>query len=101
MQCGISADTHFGPRVLPYRRDFDFTLLFEQGILALTPDLLFLTLCIFQWYHLYRNPKKVRRGTAGTWKVVGLSLSCGSQSRLASHYDLKTPGRHFLPYCWF
>ncbi|CAI7673382.1 unnamed protein product [Penicillium pancosmium] len=35
MQCDVSADTHFGPRVSPCRRDFDFTLLFEQWILAL------------------------------------------------------------------
>ncbi|CDM31023.1 unnamed protein product [Penicillium roqueforti FM164] len=58
MQCGISADTHFGPRVLPCRRDFDFTLLFEQGILALAPHLLFLTLCIFSGIISTESPGK-------------------------------------------
>jgi hypothetical protein len=72
MQCGISADTHFGPRVLPCRRDFDFTLLFEQAILALAPDLLFLVLCFFRWFHIRREPKEVHRGATGTWKKVGL-----------------------------
>ncbi|KAJ5431092.1 P-loop containing nucleoside triphosphate hydrolase protein [Penicillium cf. griseofulvum] len=70
MECGISADTHFGPRVLPCRREFDFTLLFEQAILALTPDLLFFILCLFQCFHMRGEPKKVRRGAAGTWKMV-------------------------------
>lgn len=44
MQCDVSADTYFGPRVSPCRRAFDFTLLFEQGILTLVPDLSFLIL---------------------------------------------------------
>ncbi|CAG8903863.1 unnamed protein product [Penicillium egyptiacum] len=70
MQCGISADAQFGPRVLPCRREFDFTLLFEQGILALAPDLLFLALCFLRWYHIYIEPKKARRGATGTWKMV-------------------------------
>jgi hypothetical protein len=74
MQCDISADSHFGPRVLPCRRSFDFTLLFEQGILALAPELLFLALCFFRWFHVRSGLKKVLRGATGTWKMVGLLL---------------------------
>lgn len=72
MQCGVSADTHFGPRVSPCRRDFDFTLLFEQGILALVPDLSFLILCFCRWYSIRGERQEIRRGAVSTYKMVGL-----------------------------
>lgn len=72
MQCDVSADTHFGPRVSPCRRDFDFTLLFEQGILALLPDLSFLILCFCRWYFIRGERKEIRCGAVSTYKMVGL-----------------------------
>jgi hypothetical protein len=90
MQCGISADSHFGPRVLPCRRDFDFTLLFEQAILALAPDLLFLVLCFLRWFHIRREPKEVRRGATGTWKMVGLPSAFLAPKLLEANVILKS-----------
>lgn len=72
MQCDVSADTHFGPRVSPCRRDFDFTLLFEQWILALVPDLSFLILCLCRWYFIRGGRKEIHRGVVSTYKTVGL-----------------------------
>ncbi|CEJ57253.1 hypothetical protein PMG11_05953 [Penicillium brasilianum] len=70
MQCGISADTHFGPRVSPCRRDFDFTLIFEQSILALGPDLSFLILCFCRWYFIRGERKETPRRPVSTYKMV-------------------------------
>jgi hypothetical protein len=75
MECGISADTHFGPRVLPCRREFDFTLLFEQAILALTPDLLFLILCLFRLLHLLAVEDFEHVRSPSTSKMVGLPFA--------------------------
>lgn len=75
MQCGVSADTHFGPRVSPCRRDFDFTLLFEQEILGLVPDLAFLFLCLCWWYFTHGGRKKLRHREVSTYKMVGIYFS--------------------------
>ncbi|RAL02582.1 P-loop containing nucleoside triphosphate hydrolase protein [Aspergillus ibericus CBS 121593] len=74
MRCGLSAENHFGPGVLPCRRDFDFTLLFEQTILGLVPDLLFLVLCAFRWQQIYGRATKVRQSFLGVWKTALIAL---------------------------
>jgi ATP-binding cassette subfamily C (CFTR/MRP) protein 1 len=44
--CSLQADNRFGPVIDRECRDgFDFTLLFEQGILGLVPAAAFLLLC--------------------------------------------------------
>ncbi|PYI02725.1 P-loop containing nucleoside triphosphate hydrolase protein [Aspergillus sclerotiicarbonarius CBS 121057] len=74
MRCGFSVENHFGPRVLPCRREFDFTLLFEQTILGLAPDLLFIVLCVFRWGQIYGRGKKVGQGFLGVWKTALVAL---------------------------
>lgn len=39
MDCTIAAESLFGPRVAPCRRQFDFTLAFEHWVLTLAPEL--------------------------------------------------------------
>lgn len=76
MECTLSADNQLGPRVLPACREFDFTLLFEQWILAFLPDIVFLILCLLRCYQIHADSRKVRRHFTGTWKIVGCSASC-------------------------
>ncbi|KAJ5965703.1 ABC transporter integral membrane type 1, partial [Penicillium waksmanii] len=80
MQCDVSADTHFGPRVLPCRRDFDFTLLFEQWILALVPDLSFLILCFCRWYFIRGGAK--RDTPRGGWHLQDVTVALVVRSML-------------------
>lgn len=54
------ADEAFGPAVLSACRTFDFTLLFEQSILSLLPNVLLLVLATWQTTVLSRKPTVVR-----------------------------------------
>ncbi|PWY80810.1 P-loop containing nucleoside triphosphate hydrolase protein [Aspergillus sclerotioniger CBS 115572] len=74
MRCGFPTDDHFGPRVLPCRREFDLTLLFEQTILGLGPDLLFLVLCPLRWYQIHARLRRVNQRSSGRWKTVSNGL---------------------------
>lgn len=46
LQCGFAADTRFGPSVSPCRRQFDFTIFFEETVLAILPSCCFIILAI-------------------------------------------------------
>lgn len=83
--------------MLPCRREFDFTLLFEQGILALAPDLLFLALCVLRWYRNRREPKKIRHGASGTWEMAGPSCFTASKLGLQANMALKCRADAFHP----
>lgn len=58
-RCLPSADNAFGPLVDRLCRTFDFTLLFEQSILSISPDALFLLLAPFCLYRLRHAPRSV------------------------------------------
>ncbi|OAA66694.1 canalicular multispecific organic anion transporter 1 [Niveomyces insectorum RCEF 264] len=45
-RCGFAADRDFGPAVAPCRREFDFTVLFEEAVLVLIPACTFLVCAI-------------------------------------------------------
>ncbi|CAK7208856.1 hypothetical protein SCUCBS95973_000253 [Sporothrix curviconia] len=62
--CGFAADTRFGPVVASCRRDFDFTLLFEDTILSIAPTATFAVLAIayFVFAHLHKAPTLVQAG---------------------------------------
>ena len=75
MKCDFSAENHFGPRVPTCRREFDFALLFEQDILGLGPDVLFLVLCPLRWYQIYAVLEEISRQSPERWKTVCFFLS--------------------------
>jgi ATP-binding cassette subfamily C (CFTR/MRP) protein 1 len=58
--CGIIQDDSFGPTVNGCRDDFDFTLLFEEAILAVVPSAIFLLLLSPRLVQLWRSQKMVR-----------------------------------------
>ena len=57
--CSPNADNAFGPLVDQLCRTFDFTLLFEQSILSIIPNALFLLLTPICLYRLRHAPKSV------------------------------------------
>jgi ATP-binding cassette subfamily C (CFTR/MRP) protein 1 len=80
--CTNGADNVFGPVVAPpYRRGFDFTLLFEQSILSIGPSCIFLLVVPSRLFWLYRSKViVVPRYSAYTRKAV--CLSCLNPSYL-------------------
>lgn len=62
----------FGPLVRNYPDDFDFTLLFENTILAAAPSALILCLVIGRVIQLYDKPKLVLDRKFQFAKVVNL-----------------------------
>ncbi|KAH7319081.1 putative ATP-binding cassette transporter [Rhexocercosporidium sp. MPI-PUGE-AT-0058] len=53
MSCTPASDNVFGPVVQGCRDNFDFTLLFEQTILSISPATIFLLLMLTRLFHLY------------------------------------------------
>jgi len=53
--CPPSLDNTFGPAVDSCRRNFDFTLLFEEVILLITPSVVFLFLALLRIVVLSRR----------------------------------------------
>lgn len=65
-----AADGQFGPAVKGTRGDFDFTLLFENGFLAIVPSSLFLLAALWRAHSLYGSTKKVAASWARLQKIV-------------------------------
>lgn len=87
-----SSDDAFGPR-LP--EVFDFTILFEQGILSLLPTLAFLVLAAGRLWQLYSAPRVFDKGDAvyarglARWKLM-LRAKWVSRTQLIGPDDLLT-----------
>jgi len=67
-----SYDNVFGPRVDPSHRAFDFTLLFEDAILACLPTAAFLLILPLLFCFLFKKPNVVKRSNLLTAKVLTL-----------------------------
>ena len=65
-------DDVFGPRVDPSHRAFDFTLLFEDAILACLPTVVFLLILPLPLAFLFKKPNVVNRSNLLTAKVLTL-----------------------------
>lgn len=70
MDCPTSADAAFGPRVAPCRRQFDFTLLFEDCLFSIAPSIIFFLLAIFRLKVLNKKRRRVRTGYLHRLKIV-------------------------------
>lgn len=65
-------DNTFGPAVGDRRGGFDFTLLFEQTILSIVPNVVLLLLAPFRIVHLLRSAKKTLDDDVLKVKAVSL-----------------------------
>lgn len=78
MDCTVAADSSFGPRVEPCRRQFDFTLTFENWILTLIPELCFILGGLVRGLWISRASPKPRESHLhhglGRAKIVAASL---------------------------
>ncbi|KAJ4270222.1 hypothetical protein NW762_001898 [Fusarium torreyae] len=73
--CSPSLDASFGPFIGPECRDgFDFTLVFEQSILVLSPAALLLILAPLRLFHLRNAPVKVTGHGLRIAKLVAIAL---------------------------
>ncbi|KAI1175807.1 canalicular multispecific organic anion transporter 1 [Nemania sp. FL0916] len=76
LECGFAADTVFGPSVATCRREFDFTILFEEAVLVILPASLFIILSIASLLSSRRKPKVVQPGHLHTVKLsVAIALA--------------------------
>lgn len=70
IQCGFAADTQFGPSVAPCRREFDFTIFFEETVLGIAPTGAFILLALGTLLTLRKAPVIVHYGHLYTFKMV-------------------------------
>lgn len=65
-------DNAFGPALGPGPdcHNFDFTLLFEDSILSLVPSIVFILVCIFRTYSIFRISKVISWPLGRTSKIV-------------------------------
>ena len=70
--CVTDADAFFGPRVDPCRRQFDFTLLFEQSVFTVGPSAIFIVLLSLRIPKLYREKRKTLPNSLWGFKLVSL-----------------------------
>ena len=75
MDCPTSADDAFGPRVASCRREFDFTILFEDCVFSLAPSIIFLLLATFRLKVVILERQRVRTGSLHRIKTVRFFLS--------------------------
>ncbi|KFY97582.1 hypothetical protein V500_01998 [Pseudogymnoascus sp. VKM F-4518 (FW-2643)] len=75
-------DNTFGPVVKGCRDDFDFTLLFEQGIMTMVPAAFLLLLMLPRIYQLNMLDLKTKRNWVYWSKCIVLLLSAGLQLAL-------------------
>lgn len=64
-------DNDFGPVVKNCRGDFDFTILFENTILSMSPSLLVLLAAMGRIYCLHNRSPLVLARTFQVFKLVG------------------------------
>lgn len=62
LQCGFAADTKFGPSVSSCRREFDFTVLFEEVVLVILPACTFIILAFASLLSQLQARTLVRHG---------------------------------------
>lgn len=67
----LKADRQFGPRVNAACREFDFTLLFEDGFFMLLPAVLFLLSVPWRFWSLWKSPVKLTSRRLAIGKLVG------------------------------
>ncbi|KAF4977469.1 hypothetical protein FZEAL_6033 [Fusarium zealandicum] len=73
--CAPSSDAAFGPLVDPECRDgFDFTLVFEQSFLVLSPAALLLIVAPFRLFRLRNAPAKVTGHRLRLFKLITIAL---------------------------
>jgi hypothetical protein len=70
MDCTFEAEHLFGPGVTICRREFDFTLFFEELFFKLLPSTLFLITAIARIAILAKSSPKVRFGVLYFAKIV-------------------------------
>jgi hypothetical protein len=62
-----------GPCAATRRDTFDFTLLFEQSVMSIGPNVLLLLIAPLRWIQLQSQPQKTAIGDVTGWlKVVSL-----------------------------
>lgn len=70
MDCTFKAEQSFGPPVMECRREFDFTLFFEELFFKLLPSTLFLLLAIARVFVLAKSSPTLRFGAIYFAKIV-------------------------------
>ncbi|KIW17840.1 hypothetical protein PV08_05035 [Exophiala spinifera] len=70
--CEPAADNNFGPVVAICARLFDFTLLFEQSILSIPTDSLFIIVAGWRMWHLLFTARKVNPNRLLSAKLLGI-----------------------------
>lgn len=98
-QCSISTQNHFGPANNDCHGGFDFTLLFEETILAIGPLSLVLLALPFRLYALSRTNPKVRLGWLHSLKLVSVFLSICNERDMLSLY--RAPSLSMRPFNFF
>ncbi|KAK0724137.1 P-loop containing nucleoside triphosphate hydrolase protein [Lasiosphaeris hirsuta] len=79
LQCGFAADADFGPSVSPCRREFDFTILFEEVVLVIVPACTFIILAIASLLSLRRARTLVRHGRMYLFKLFSATALGAAQ----------------------
>ncbi|KAG8405569.1 hypothetical protein J3458_022215 [Metarhizium acridum] len=75
--CSIAVENNFGPVVEGCLDNFDFTLLFEEAILSITPMGVTILLLLHRLLHLHKQPQKVYAGgLLQKAKLVIPTLNC-------------------------
>lgn len=69
LQCGFAADTKFGPSVPSCRREFDFTILFEEVVLMIIPACTFIVLACASLLSLLQTRTLLRYGRLYSLKL--------------------------------
>lgn len=69
LKCGFAADTNFGPSVSTCRREFDFTILFEEVVLVIIPACTFIILALASLLFLQQGHILVRYGRLYSLKL--------------------------------
>ena len=74
-RCSPAADRTFGPLVNGCRADFDFTFLFQESILSITPSSIFLLAAFIRIKYLCKQAVK-----AEGWRPLAAKLVDGCSS---------------------
>lgn len=79
--CGFPADAQFGPAVASCRREFDFTVLFEEAVLTIIPAITFAILAtvILLFVYLHKAPALVRSGRLYPLKLCSVAALAAAQ----------------------
>lgn len=68
--CPAAADTSFGPRVASCRRQFDFTILFEECVFSLAPFIIFVVFATLRFKVLTSERLRVCTDSLRRLKMV-------------------------------